>query len=802
MRRPAFCLFFAIILIVPRCAQAQTEDAAQATSTTATSATPPSLEIPFSAVPSHLPFGSTQTIIVEVWDSTTGGKLIFSEVHANVQVGSSGDLDFVLGSQTAGGIPQGTFPAGASRYLDVVDSASQSQLTAGRLPFYASAFALSPGPTGPQGPTGPSGPQGPKGATGATGPQGPAGPAGPVLPDLVYTDKNNSFTSNQSVQGDVALAPAGSASATQGFPSSPLDLQASSFDGTKPQHQVFRWQAEPKGNNTAAPSGTLNLLFGGNGGKPAETGLSIASNGIITFAPGQTFGGAGGGTITGVTAGTFLTGGGTRGNVSLALNTALTDARYARLGTANTFTASQNVNGNLSATGSLAGSTGSFSANNSTYVLQVTQNGAGVGINAVNGTGTLPAIFASQTNSTSSSAAVYGTSPSPVGAGIEAFSTASTGGTAMVAATNSTSGVAISANAGAGSGTSVAIQSQVNSPNGIGLRVTNTAGGLAGKFFGGMNVQGNVAISDTSILGVAPSPLTIITSSTYLPALLQTSNPFGTWIELNNTSLGGHTWNILSAGPSNGEGAGNLGITDFTGKSTIFLEGNVMTGSKIEARASAQGALGPTLTLTNTGGTAGAGASIDLNTFAPVSNGNAPNPVARIAAVDQGNYSDDIVFSSNKPGGPNNGLVEHMRINSAGGVSINGDTPMTNNPRMVFSGFLPGNLGNGGIGGFFLPDRNIAITRVTASENSPGSNCSNDAFVLVETPTSLPSLTYTIFFQLDLDQEKVFVDSGPLNIAISGGTQILIQAQPASGCTAITGQSPSDVFVNVQYVMQ
>ena len=42
-----------------------------------------------------------------------------------------------------------------------------------------------------------------------------------------------------------------------------------------------------------------------------------------------------------------------------------------------------------------------------------------------------------------------------------------------------------------------------------------------------------------------------------------------------NTSTGGHTWNILSAGSGNSEGAGNLGITDFTGTSKIFLEGNV-----------------------------------------------------------------------------------------------------------------------------------------------------------------------------------------------------------------------------------
>jgi trimeric autotransporter adhesin len=58
------------------------------------------------------------------------------------------------------------------------------------------------------------------------------------------------------------------------------------------------------------------------------------------------------GQITGVTAGTDLTGGGTSGNVTLNLNT----AAVPRLATANTFTANQTVNGNLTATGSVTGS--------------------------------------------------------------------------------------------------------------------------------------------------------------------------------------------------------------------------------------------------------------------------------------------------------------------------------------------------------------------------------------------------------------------------------------------------------------
>ncbi len=61
---------------------------------------------------------------------------------------------------------------------------------------------------------------------------------------------------------------------------------------------------------------------------------------------------AGTGTITGVTAGTDLTGGGTSGNVVLNLDT----TKVPQLVAANTFIGNQTVNGNLSATGIVTGS--------------------------------------------------------------------------------------------------------------------------------------------------------------------------------------------------------------------------------------------------------------------------------------------------------------------------------------------------------------------------------------------------------------------------------------------------------------
>ncbi len=93
------------------------------------------------------------------------------------------------------------------------------------------------------------------------------------------------------VRGTLALPSTGTATATAGKTSEPVTFTASAFNSTSKSatNETFQWQSEPAGNDTASPSGTLNLLFGSGSSKTAETGLSIASNGQITFAAGQTF---------------------------------------------------------------------------------------------------------------------------------------------------------------------------------------------------------------------------------------------------------------------------------------------------------------------------------------------------------------------------------------------------------------------------------------------------------------------------------------------------------------------------------
>lgn len=134
-------------------------------------------------------------------------------------------------------------------------------------------------------------------------------------------------------------------------------------------------------------------------------------------------------------------------------------------------------------------------------------------------------------------------------------------------------------------------------------------------------------------------------------------------------------------------------------------------------------------------------------------------------------------------------------------LSIGGDPPMSHNPHMTFSGFLAGNMGQncGGdcsvMGGYFVPDEAITITRISAGTQSPGSGCSTPA------PIEVQDNNGTFSADLDIGNGVTAVDSGPISYSVPAGDGLYIFGYGAQGCS-LGGGSASNVFVNVQYVMQ
>ena len=507
------------------------------------------------------------TVTFSLYSEQTGGSALWQETQ-NVTADSNGHYSAVVGSTQPQGIPTQLFTTGEARWLGV---RPQGQAEQARVLLVSAPYALKAADAETLGgfppsafmlasPTSGTTVDSTTGSTPGVGTSESAPPpAGTVTgsgtPNFVtlWTSSSNIGNSvlfqsgsgatakigintitpgatldvkgSANIEGLLALPATGVATSSGGKNSQAQNFVVSSFNSStnKAVNQTFQWQAEPTGNDTATPSGTLNLLFGSGTSKPTETGLKISNTGLFTFANGQTFPGtgtitgittatgsgltgggtsgnltlsllktcstsqtlqwngsswacssAGTGTITGVTAGTDLTGGGTSGSVTLNLDT----TKVPLLSATNTFNANQNITGNLSdtgnisATGSVTGQTGSFTANNTTETLVVTQNGSGAGV------------FAS--TATTNGAAVFGYAPATTGTsyGVEGVSGSSSPNSAGVLGQGGAVGVQAIATSAAGTGV-------LGQGGGYGVQGTATTGSGVGVYgIGPTGVQG------------------------------------------------------------------------------------------------------------------------------------------------------------------------------------------------------------------------------------------------------------------------------------------------------------------------
>jgi len=323
------CSLSMILAISMSCSLA----AAQQSATTQSSAPVPRL-VNFAGKAADVqgkPIAGIAGVTLAIYKDQYEGAPLWLETQ-NIQADAKGNYTVQLGATKPAGLPLDLFSSGDARWLGVTVNGGQEQPrvlllsvpyalkaadaeTIGGLPPSAFVLAAPPVSTSMAGATS-------QGATvqplvTGTNPVTTAGGTPNLLPKFdataditnsqIFDNGTNVGISNTApaakldvsgtgiFRGLLSLPATGTAAATAGKNSQPFNFTASSFNsGTAGAvNQVFRWQAEPAGNNTTTPSGTLNLLYGSGTAVPTETGLHINNKGVITFASAQTFPAAG-----------------------------------------------------------------------------------------------------------------------------------------------------------------------------------------------------------------------------------------------------------------------------------------------------------------------------------------------------------------------------------------------------------------------------------------------------------------------------------------------------------------------------
>ena len=884
------------------------------------------------------PLTGTVGVTFALYSAQEGGAPLWLETQ-NVKADSQGSFSVNLGATNPSGLPQDLFVSGEARWLGVrpegQDEQPRAQLitvpyamkagdaeTIGGLP--PSAFVLAA-------PATPGGSAAPASSSASASPTSPplAGsgtvnfvplwtPDGNTLGNSVVFQSGTGSTAKiglntttpvttldvkggGTIRGVLSLPATANATATSGKNSQALLQTASAFNsGTNAAvSQNFRWITEPVGNNTTSPTGSLHLLFNSGSNSPTETGLHIASNGQITFAAGQTFPGTGTGTITGVTAGTDLTGGGSSGNVTLNLDT----TKVPQLNSTNTFTANQTVNGTVTATSFSGNGSGLTSlqggnvqgnvatANNALNLgglppssYQLAGSYATLGANTFTGKQTVNGDVTSTGNVTGTivNATSYSIAGSldPFLSGSEQSNNAFLG----FAGNSTTTGInniaagpsALFANTSGGWNTAVGPTALTknttgasNAALGTGALGNNTSGG-SNTAVGGVALTNNKTGSYNTGLGYGAGPdvnSSALTNATAVGAfaVVSQSNALvlgGTGANAVNVGIGTATPNstldvhgtgnftglITFASGQTFPGAGTItGVTAGTGLSgggtsgTVPLSLNTTYTDGRYAQLSANNTFSGAQTINNsvgigtvpngtfalqtigtirseTGGLS-VGGSAPVTVDAPFSpggrftilpNGNVGiNKAAPATTLDVGgnvNASGSVTGAAVNVG--SGGLSVGGNTIVGGSLKIGSDTPMSSNPHMSFSGMFPGSFcgdytcGNttcsgaycAGPGGYFVPDKNIAITRMSVVvANTVDLSC----YVIASVYVNFPGNGYN----LNIYGSSHTLDSGPIFLSVTAGTPITIGYSPAYECNLFSSGG-GGAYVNVQYVMQ
>jgi trimeric autotransporter adhesin len=263
------------------------------------------------------PLSGVVGVTFSLYQEQQGGSPLWLETQ-NVQAGKTGNYTVALGSTRSQGLPANVFATGEARWLgvQVQGQAEQPRILLVSVPYAlkaldaetiggkpASSFLLAPA-----------------GRSSAS--------AGNTPPGTITGSGNKNhvarFTSATTIgNSDIFEATTGNVGIGTTAPSTRLDV--SGTGGFRDTVTLF-------------PTGTHPTLA------VQGTAFAVSHAGLVTFVAGQKFPGTG--TITGVIAGTDLTGGGSSGMVTLNLDT----AKVPQLNTANTFTANQTVNGAVTAT--------------------------------------------------------------------------------------------------------------------------------------------------------------------------------------------------------------------------------------------------------------------------------------------------------------------------------------------------------------------------------------------------------------------------------------------------------------------